>query len=392
MKRVLMSASVGAMIYNFNMDNIEILQEMGYQVDVACNFSEKENIMPKEKIQKFKQMLIDKDITVFETDCPRKIYSIFKIIRTYFQMKKIMNAREYSLIYTQSPIGGVLGRLAARKSRKNGAKVIYTAHGFHFFKGGPLLSWLFFYPIEKFCSKYNDVLITINKEDYYLAQKKFYSETVKLIPGVGVDISRFKSCMIDKTEKRREMGIGENSFVLLSVGELALRKNHDVVIEAIGRINQKSSLNIVYVIAGQGELKEKYEQKAENLNVNLKLLGFRSDIEELCAMADVFVHPSIREGLGIAPLEAMASGLPLISSYINGIRDYTENNVSGMCVKDPTSVSEMESAILAMMDNDVRERWSENNKKKAIEYSIENSKKAMKNIFEEVLVESERLA
>lgn len=165
-------------------------------------------------------------------------------------------------------------------------------------------------------------------------------QTVEKIPGVGVDVSRFKDCNVTKAEKRKELGIPENAFVLLSVGELSSRKNHQVVIKALGEIEDSS---IYYVIAGQGEDYENYKRLADDVGIGnrLILLGARTDVDELCVAADVFVHPSVREGLGIAPLEGMAAGLPLISSYVNGIKDYTEDGVSGVCVQNPLDVDEM---------------------------------------------------
>lgn len=381
MKKALMNASVASMIYKFNMENIEILQNMGYQVDVACNFG-KENPISEEEIANFRKILKRKHIRVMNTKCPRSIFAIKDMMLTYQQLKRIADREHYDLVHTQSPIGGVICRLAFRDARKNGTKVIYTAHGFHFFKGAPIQNWLIYYPIEKFCSRFNDVLITINKEDYDLAKKHFHMQTVEKIPGVGVDVSRFKDCNVTKAEKRKELGIPENAFVLLSVGELSSRKNHQVVIKALGEIEDSS---IYYVIAGQGEDYENYKRLADDVGIGnrLILLGARTDVDELCVAADVFVHPSVREGLGIAPLEGMAAGLPLISSYVNGIKDYTEDGVSGVCVQNPLDVDEMKKAILRMRDDaDLRENVTVNNKKTVEKFSLEASKNVMNEIYE----------
>lgn len=209
-------------------------------------------------------------------------------------------------------------------------------------------------------------------------------QTVEKIPGVGVDVSRFKDCNVTKAEKRKELGIPENAFVLLSVGELSSRKNHQVVIKALGEIEDSS---IYYVIAGQGEDYENYKRLADDVGIGnrLILLGARTDVDELCVAADVFVHPSVREGLGIAPLEGMAAGLPLISSYVNGIKDYTEDGVSGVCVQNPLDVDEMKKAILRMRDDaDLRENVTVNNKKTVEKFSLEASKNVMNEIYEKI--------
>lgn len=385
-KKALINASVASMIYKFNMDNIEILEKLGYQVEVACNFG-KENPISKEEIEKFRRILEEKHIRIIDTTCPRSIFAIKNLIRTYKQLKRIADEKDYDLVHTQSPIGGVLCRLAFHTARKKGTKVIYTAHGFHFFEGAPIQNWIIFYPIEKFCSRFNDVLITINKEDYNRAKKYFHTKNVEYIPGVGVDINRFKGCCITKINKRKELGIPQNAFVLLSVGELSERKNHKVVIRALGEIQDPE---IYYLIAGKGKEYENYKMMARKMGLSdrLILLGGRTDVDELCVAADVFVHPSIREGLGIAPLEGMAAGLPLISSYVNGIKDYTENGITGVCIENPESVSEMMSAIIKMKkDVNFREECGQRNLDIVEKFSLDESKFTMDKIYRRLSIQ-----
>lgn len=384
-----MNASVASMIYKFNMGNIDILQSLGYQVDVACNFDPAINPISKEEIDDCRKQLKQKHCRILDISCPRSVTNIKDMRKTYLQLKKIADREKYDLVHTQSPIGGVLCRLAFREAReKYGTKVIYTAHGFHFYKGSPIQNWLFFYPVEKSCSKLNDVLITINHEDYDLAKKKFHTKYVEIIPGVGVDTKKFSTCTISKEEKRKELGIPEDAFVLLSVGELGVRKNQQVVIDALGEMKKKGALgNIYYIIAGKGDLFNSYQKSAENYGISdrVLLLGARDDVDELCVMADVFVHPSVREGLGIAPLEGMASGLPLISTYVNGIRDYTEDGVTGICISNPTDVKAMENAILKMHDNtDFRSKCAKINIRISEKYSINASMESMLRIYQNI--------
>ncbi len=383
MKKVLMNASVASMIYKFNMGNIEILENMGYQVDVACNFG-KGNPISEEEVAKFKGILKEKNIKMYETDCPRNIFAIGRMVKAYRQLKMIIDNGKYDFIHTQSPIGGVVCRLAAKKVQKKETKVIYTAHGFHFFKGASIFNWLIFYPIEKFLSRWTDTLITINHEDYGLAKRRFHCRNVEYIPGVGVDVNKFKGCTISKYEKRMELGISSDAFVLLSVGELSPRKNHQIVIKALGKLKDK---NICYLIAGKGEGHDNYLQLAKYCGVadQIKLLGARTDVDELCVAADIFVHPSVREGLGIAPLEGMAAGLPLISSYVNGIKDYTENGVTGVCVLNPLDVDEVKGAIIRLRDDgSLRVKCSINNKRIVGKFSVESSQKVMKKIYQKM--------
>ncbi len=377
MKSCLILASVASMIEQFNMPNIELLQSMGYHVDVACNFEEG-NTCSDEVIQKLKRRLEETDVQFYQINFARNITSINRNIKAIQKVINLVKKNQYTFLHCHSPIGGVAGRIAGKITS---TKVIYTAHGFHFYDGAPLINWMLYYPVEKFLSRWTDLLITINKEDYQRAKNHFQMKKVEYIPGVGVDIERFSAHTVTKSEKRHELGLPLNAFVLLSVGELADRKNHQVVINALGEMRDA---DIYYVIAGAGELHERYRKLSEQYGIEkqIMLLGPRTDVDELCDMADVFVHPSVREGLGIAPLEGMAAGLPLISSYINGIKDYTQDDVTGCCIDDPKDVEKMKVAIRKMKnDTHFREMCSANNIKIAKRFGLKNSEKIMEKIY-----------
>ena len=196
------------------------------------------------------------------------------------QIRKIVEAGRYDIVHCHTPIAAMCTRLACRKIRRNGTKVFYTAHGFHFYKGAPLINWLLYYPVEKICSKWTDVLITINHEDYELAKKKMKAARVEHIPGIGVDIEKFSSTTVDRIAKRTELGIPKDSILLISVGELNVNKNQEVIVRAISEI---SNDKIHYAIAGVGEKRDYLLSLADELNIGsqIHLLGFRSDIAEI---------------------------------------------------------------------------------------------------------------
>ena len=379
-KRALQLASVASMIDQFNIPNIQILQSLGYSVDVVADFTHPGTIT-KERAENLKNRLADMDVRVFNIAIPRSL-NPKSIVSAYKQVKELLDRENYNLLHCHSPIGGVIARQAARG--KEGLKVIYTAHGFHFYDGAPLKNWLIFYPIEKHFSRYTDVLITINKEDYKRASEKFHAKKTVYIPGVGVDTEKFAVCKVDKKAKRAELGVNDDDFLLLSVGELSERKNQKVIIEALHKMKEDGSIgNVLYLAVGKGEQEEEFRSLIKNygLGAHIKLLGFRTDIDELCETVDCFVHPSIREGLGIAPLEAMAAGLPLISADVNGIKDYTEDGVSGCCI-NPTDIDEMVKSIKRMRDDDeFREKCGANNFKTAKTFDIRNTDEIMKNVY-----------
>lgn len=353
MKKALLYASVASMIDQFNMENIVLLQKLGYKVSVGCNFDFGNNAS-KDRIAEFKSELESIDVDYYNILVPRSIFSIAKILRAYRQTKEVIENESFSLVHCHSPVGGVLARLACRAKRKSGLKLIYTAHGFHFYKGASWKNWFLYYPVESLCSHFTDVLVTINTEDYEFAKKKIHAKSICYIPGIGINCSKFETTQIDRMEKRRSLGIPSESIVLLSVGELNGNKNHEVVLRALAAIDNDT---VHYVIAGLGVLTEHLRSLAKELGIEnrVHLLGFRKDIPELLKMADVFCFPSYREGMPVSALEAMAAGLPLVASSIRGVVDCCKPDLTGyLC--DPSSVSDFSEGILSLLCDGAKRR------------------------------------
>ena len=327
-EKVLILASVASMIDQFNIPNIKLLQNIGYEVHVACNF-ESGNTCSFEKIQKLKEYLNELSVKYYQINFERNILKITDNLKTYKEVKNILLENKYKFLHCHSPIGGVVGRIAGHKTQ---TKVIYTAHGFHFFKGAPLINWLLYYPIEKYLSKYTDILITINQEDYKRAQT-FYAKKVEYIPGVGINTEKIRNTVVDRKKKRKELGLTKENIVLLSVGELNKNKNHSIVIKALAKLNNP---NIYYLICGQGNLKEELLDLIKKLNLekNIKLLGFRKDIYEIYKISDIFIFPSKREGLSVALMEAICCNLPVVCSNIRGNNDLIEDGKNGFLVEN----------------------------------------------------------
>lgn len=285
---------------------------------------------------------------IFRLSCSRSPLNKGNI-NAFKELSEIVSNGGYDIVHCHTPIAGAVTRLACRKYRKDGLKVIYTAHGFHFYKGAPLKNWLIYYPIEKFCSHFTDVLITINHEDYELAKKKMRAKRVEYVPGVGIDVDKFANTVVDRTAKRRELGIPEDAFLLLSVGELNENKNHQIVIRALAELQNQ---NVHYMVAGEGPLHDFLLDLAQELKVadQVHLLGFRNDVAELYKTADVDVFPSNREGLGLAAVEGMVAGLSLICSDNRGTREYAKNGENAVVCSN--SVAEYASAIDKLYRNE----------------------------------------
>lgn len=324
-RTALMIASVGTMIDSFNRDNIRLLSGLGYEVHVAANFVEGNPSISR--MEKFRQELEQQGVNSFHIPMPRNPYKFGRIITSYKMVKKLVEEHQYDIVHCHSPVGGVVARLACRKARKNGTKVLYTAHGFHFFKGASKTAWLVYYPIEKMCSYFTDVLITINQEDHQRAAELHAKQNV-YIPGVGVNTQEFRKIEINTAKKRAQLGIAEGDFLFISVGELSHRKNHETAIRALAKIEDSTCK---YLIAGTGPLDSQLKQLVDKLGLKERVIfaGYRSDIKELLHASNAFVFPSIQEGLPVALMEAMAVGLPVVCSRIRGNVDLVEDGQGG---------------------------------------------------------------
>ena len=269
----------------------------------------------------------------------------------YKKLKDIMDRGNYQIIHCHTPVGGVLGRLAAGKTRKEGTRVLYTAHGFHFFRGAPLKNWLLYYPVEKICSFFMDDLITINQEDYRFAKGHFPSAGIHYLPGVGIDTQAFSPSIMTTEERssvKAALGVQPGQKMILSVGEIIARKNYKTAIDAIARLK---TAQIRYFICGQGLLRAEMEEYARNQGVAdcVTFLGYRKDIPRLCSCSDIFLHTSFQEGLPVAVMEAMACGTAVVASRIRGNVDLIEDGVNGFLC-DPNDAAEFADRIRKILD------------------------------------------
>lgn len=366
-KKALQLASVASMIDQFTIPNIKILQSLGYQVDVVADFTNPGTIT-SERALDLKNRLKEMHVRVFDIAIPRSlnpkaIYSSYKTVR------HLIKQEHYRIIHCHSPIGGAICRLAAKSERKNNCKVIYTAHGFHFYSGAPIMNWIVYYSIEKILSRYTDVLVTINRDDYKLAKEKFNALHTVFVPGIGVDIRKFSKSEIGREKIRTELGIHDDQIMLLSVGELNVNKNHINVIRALKNLN-----NIVYVIVGKGDLHDELAQEAEKYSIDLRLVGYRTDVVDFYSAADVFVLPSIREGLNVSLMEAMSSGLAVTCGRIRGNIDLIKEPLFS-----PEKIDEIRKAVIEAIEH--KEKLGSINKEKIKNFSTEIVNKKMINIY-----------
>ena len=301
-------------------------------------------------------------------------------LRAYRELKRVIDQGEFDLIHCHTPVGALLTRLAAGKARQKGTKVIYTAHGFHFFKGAPALNWLVYFPAEWLCGFLTDVLITINWEDYDFAQKHIHAGKVCYVPGVGVDMDRFGG---SRETAREKLGIGNEEFVLLSVGEMTENKNHRLALQALALLPEKP---IRYVLVGRGERMEELQAQARELGITDRVIftGYRNDVSELYPAADAFFFPSFREGLSVALMEAMASGLPAIVGKIRGNTDLIDDGVEGLYM--PLTPEGAAEAIRKLYDDPaLGARLGEAAREKVRRFSAPEVQRKMREIYRDTM-------
>lgn len=352
---------------NFFLEHVKMLMQEGSSVEMAFSCSVKCN-NPK---------YMELGCKVHDIPFSRSPFSSSNLM-AYKKLKQLVETEHYDIVHTHTPNASMIARFACRNVRKQGTKVIYTAHGFHFFKGAPLKNWLIYYPVEKFCARYTDVLITINKEDYELAQKKIHAKKVCYVPGVGIDLEKIRSVQADRNEVRKSMGVPEDCVLLFSIGELNVNKNHQVVVKALAKLENK---NVHYAIAGVGDQKENLLSLAKELGVEnqFHLLGYRTDALKLYRAADIFVFPSFREGLSVSVMEAMASGLPIICSKIRGNTDLVQNiDAQFVCNEVDVLYKKINNLITSKT---LQEQLAQENKKNIDLFSLNNVLEEIKNIY-----------
>lgn len=305
----------------------------------------------------------------------------------YKELVAFIKQENIDYIHCNTPTGGILGRLAGKKCKVK--KVIYQAHGFHFYKGAPKKNWLIYYPVERWLAHYTDALITINHEDYKLAKAKFKLRNngkVYYVPGVGIDTTQYNLKEKSREEKRLELGLDKNDIALISMGDLIKRKNYDMAIRAIAEANEPK---LKYFICGKGPEEKRLKTIAESLGVEnqIHFLGFRSDIKDLLAAADIFLFTTLQEGLPRSMMEAMACGLPCIASNIRGNVDLIDDKMGGyLC--DCNDANYIAEKINVLADDEaLRKSMGEHNIKAIKRFDISVVEKELKDIYTEILGE-----
>lgn len=373
--KILFVATVRSHIGQFHMPFISELKRRGFTVDAAY----KDNSADKPGLD------LSGIDNVYEVPFSRSPYS-FSNVKAYFALKKIIKNGGYDAVHCHTPMGAVVTRLAAKGMRKNGLKVIYTAHGFHFYKGASKKNWLLFYPVEKYLSKFTDALITINNEDYECAENGgFKAKKIYKIHGVGVDINKFSPLDNNiKQSLRNSFGFSDDDFLIIYPADFCYRKNQVMLLKAFAEL-QKKYPQAKLLLCGQDTASDEIKDLAKSFGVNggVSYLGYRRDINNLVGMSDVSVSSSRQEGLPVNIIEAMAMGNAVIATNVRGNNDLVTDGENGFLV-DSDNSHQMAKKLSEFIENkNLKEKFGKNSLKNVEKYSVENVNKELLSIYKE---------
>lgn len=385
--KVLLVSHVSGFIPQFEMNNVRTLQQMGYEVHYATNYNNPSYGTDNSRLD-------GTGIIRHQIDFVRSPWNLLANARALRQLTRLMREQNFALVHCHNPMSAALTRVAAKLTDTK--PVLYTAHGFHFYKGAPLHMWLIYGLMEWLLSFMTDQQICINKEDFGFAKKHFHCKKVSYIPGVGINIEKIQGTEAAenlqelRAAKRRELGIPADAVVVVSAGELIPRKNHITMLRAIAGTGNRD--DIIYVICGHGELEEELRKQAKALGIEEKVIfaGYRNDLFDIYRACDICAFPSLQEGLPVALLEAMAIGLPVVCSDIRGSNELIDEGRGGFRLPAEDSEAFCLAVLHLADDEEARKYMGAYNQKKALEYAEEPVKRKMRRIYRYWLQETQR--
>ena len=328
-KNILILTTVSGFLCKFEIENVKLLQQLGYIVHYATNMKEQHYYFDENELKEL-------GVQTHHIDIERSPYMLRANKRALSRLIEIIQIHNIQTIHAHTPVGGLLSRLAVRRLKERKLKSIYTAHGFHFYKGAPLLNNTIYYYVEKKLARHTDILIVINDEDYQNAKKLRLRANGKVhkIEGAGLDLDKFQPLSEEQRDKQRnKLGLKKDDFFALSIGELNANKNQEIILKTLAKKRQviTNAKSFKYGICGDGFLEEQIESTVQQLKLEdmVILLGYQKNVSAILGCADCLIFPSKREGLGMVGLEALAMQIPVIASDNRGTREYMQHTKNG---------------------------------------------------------------
>jgi glycosyltransferase involved in cell wall biosynthesis len=368
-KKILFSATVYSHLAAFHKPFIKLLQDKGYEVHAAANPDHGR----KEEIEEM-------GVICWDIPFSRSPYQLSNF-KAMIELKNLFQKHYFDLIHVHTPVASFLVRYTAKKYKQG--PVLYTAHGFHFYKGAPIQNWLIYYTAEKLARRWTDGLIVMNKEDYDNGTKLGFKENESLFftHGVGVSFDQYSVSTDSSGYIRQQLNIADNDIVITYIAELIERKNHIYLLRNWKNILNNYS-NVHCLIVGTGRREEDLKKYVEqNQLKNIHFLGFRKDIPEILSQSDIVTLLSFHEGLPRCIMEAMVSGKPLVVTNVRGSRDLVKHGVNGFVVDLEDDQSLVESFAKLINDKNLREQMGKSSFKEIQSYNLANVLNEMQEIY-----------
>ena len=367
-KKALYVASIEAHFTHFHVPFLHMLCSHGYEVHTAAK---------GENAISFVQCH-------FDIDFARSPYT-WQNVRAYRRLKAIIEENDYDLIHCHTPMASVLTRLAARKARKRGTTVVYTAHGFHFYPGAPLVNRLVYQTVERLLAPNSDGLLLINQQDLQSAQRLHLCKgLIRQTHGVGVDAARYTPASPQERQAARAaLDIPPDAFVMVYPAEYNDNKNQLLLLQAIVQLPE---LPLLALLPGRGAEEEMLRDyiARHGLASRARIMGYRSDIPVLLHAADAGVSSSLREGLGMHLLESMCSGLPIIASDIRGHQDLVVSGENGLLFPTNNARALADAIDTLYQQPDLRVRMGAVSVQRTQAYHMVQTVAEMENIYHEL--------
>jgi len=372
MKKVLYIATSDIHLEVFHLPYIKWFNENGYCIDLAAE--NRNNI------------LFPNTNHFFNILFPRSLFSR-ELFKSYKELKRVIHQGQYHLIHCHTPIPSFLTRLAARHSRKKGTKVLYTAHGFHFYKGAPLVNWVLYYTAVYILSYYTDGIITINKEDYGYVHEKMLNKESYCIKGIGINTLKFQGYPKQKSNiLMKSIGVDKTDFILLYIAEFINRKNHKFIIECIKSLKERIP-TVCILFVGSGPLVNEMVALSKDLGVEkyIRYLGFQSNVEQFISIADIGISSSRHEGLGLGLAEEMFCSLPVVATFDKGHKELIDNGINGFMYAHGDKNGFVDYVVKLYNSPSLRMCMGREAHKKAQDFTIDKSLISMEGIYNKYL-------
>jgi glycosyltransferase involved in cell wall biosynthesis len=320
-----------------------VVQADGWQVDILTTDSVFQHAVRDHGLGLVNMDVIRREI--------RPVWDLGGLVRLH----NFLRREPYDIVHTHTSKAGFVGRLAARLA---GVPVIvHTAHGFAFHEGSPVSSRLFYSALERMASRWCDRIVSVSEfhRRWAIELGMCTPRRIVAIPNGIASVRR--NAEVELGELRRQLGVERGDLLILSVARLAPDKGLEYLIEAAA-ILQRTGRRIQVAIAGEGPTRDRLEQMAGNLGVRDRVvfLGFREDVGDLLAACDLVVLPSLREGLSMALLEAMAAGKPVIATSIGSQREMASHADIAWLVRPADTLALTEAILRLAEDRALRAR------------------------------------